>query len=310
MAFDGRSHLSSQYPMIPTPRIPLLVAALAWAASTVCLHAQVRVSIQFAKKQYVAHEPVEAVVTLTNHAGRDLLIHSKTKAVHSVSWLDFSIKNSRGQVLTPSRRVNFNSVRIPTGQSVSRTINLNSIYRVSDDGNYVCRAVVRMPDGSQTFTSNAAHFSVTRARTIYTQRVGVPGSRNVREYRVQVFNSASKTYLYVQVQDPTTGRMLQTHRMGEALMFRKPQATVDGQNTLHVLFLNTPNTFAHARISPDGTYLGAKHFKRGGAGHPGLQTFANGEVVVANGIPFDPQREQLKRAQIRKLSERPPITYR
>ena len=296
--------------MIPVRRRPILFVALVLTALTAGLQAQVRVHLKMSKSQYVAHEPVEATITLTNHAGRDLLIHSDARGYRTVSWLDFSIRNARGKIMSPAKGINFKSVRIPAGQSVSKTIDLNAFYRVTEYGNYNLHAVVRMPDGGGTFTSNRTGFTVTKARTLYSQRIGVPGTRNVREYRLLVFNASQKTSLYVQVQDPSTGRMLQTYRIGEALMFQKPQATVDGQNILHVLFLNSPTTFAHARVNPDGTYLGAKFFKRAATGQPGLQTFANGQVVVAGGVPFDPDAERRQRAQIRKLSERPRLTYR
>ena len=227
-----------------------------------------------------------------------------------VSWLDFSIRNSRGVILSPGRGLNFRSVRVPAGRSVSKTIDLNNLYRVSDFGNYSCHAVVRMPDGAGTFNSNRVGFNVTKARTIFAQKVGVPGTRNVREYRVQIFNASRKTSLYVQVQDPSTGKMLQSFELGEALTFRKPQATVDGRNNLHVLYLTSPTLFSHAQVSPEGNLMGRTYFKRAATGQPHLQTFANGQVAVAGGIPHDPNAEKLQRAQIRRLSERPPLTYR
>ena len=172
------------------------------------------------------------------------------------------------------------------------------------------RANIRLPGGEgAVFTSNYVGFNVTKARAIYRQRIGVAGSKNVREYRVMSFTSQRKNVLYVQVEDVATGRMMQTYQLGEALMFRKPTATVDGQNNLHVLHLVSPTVFSRSRVSPDGKFLGRDLFKRGATGAPRLTTFGNGEVVVAGGVPYDPKKQAAKRKKIRRVSERPKIAF-
>lgn len=274
------------------------------------LSAQIRVDLQLAKRQFVAHEPVEATVTITNYAGRDLLIHSEGVGRGAVSWLDFSVRNSRGTLLSPFKQVDFKGVRVPAGRSVARTIDLNSNYRVSDLGNYSCHAVVRLPGGEGTFNSNRVSFSVTKGTPVYRQRIGDPARGNVREFTLSMFNASDRSSLYIHVTDVRTGRTIQAFKLGEALTFNRPIATMDGQNNLHVLYLSSPGVFGHARVGPNGEYLGTELFKSGASGKPTLETVANGQVVVVGGIQYDPDAERQQRAQIRKLSERPAITYR
>lgn len=306
-ALDGKT---PPRPMIPARRMPFLLVVLGLVACLASASAQVRVTLKPSKRTYVAHEAVSMTVTLTNHAGRDLLIHSDGSVTREVPWLDFAVKNSKGQTLSPVKRVSFKAVRIPAGQSVAKTVNLSGLYRVSDLGTYTLSAVVRLPGGGGTFRSNGTAFNVTQARVIYRQKVGVPGSRNVREYSVMVFNASEKSSLYVGVKDQHTGRTITTYSLGEALLFHKPTATVDGKNNLHILHLTSPSTFSHSRINPDGKFLGRKLFKRGSTGSPSLQTYPNGDVQVTGGVPYDPEAERLVRAQVRRLSERPSILYR
>ena len=124
------------------------------------------------------------------------------------------------------------------------------------------------------------------------------------------FNSNQKSRLYVEVEDVKSGRSMSTYSLGEVLMFRSPHATVDGKNTMHILYLSTPTVFSHARVSPDGKFLGRSYYKRGTTGSPRLVTFANGEVKVAGGIYYDPKQEQVNRSKIKKLSDRPPFAFR
>ena len=293
--------------MIPCRRILPLVVVLGALVCT-SVEAQIRVELRMSKRQYVAHEPVLATVTVTNHAGRDLLLHSEGAGRGTIPWIDFAMKDSRGTTLSPRTTVRFKSVSIPAGRSISKTVDLTGLYRVTEMGNYRGYAVVRMPGGGGIFNSNSAHFTVTKGRNLFTQRVGDPASRNVREYRVSVFNAKE---LYVHVVDVRTGRTLQAFRLGETLTFNKPKITVDRSNNLHVLYMTKRHdVYGHGRVSPEGKYLGTDYFKRASGTKPSLQTFPNGEVVVACGIPYDPKAERQHRAQIRRLSERPALTYR
>ena len=283
-------------------RIIALAVLTAGAAS-----AQLQVEIRMSKGEYVAHEQVAAVVTLTNRAGRDLILQGRG----NLNWLSFEVWDSRGRPLSPRRAGNImQAARIPAGQSVSKKIDLNAIYPVNEPGRYRVRAGVRLFEGDGSlFGSNTVGFNVTTARAFFTQRVGVPGSNKVREFRVLTFSGHQKTELYIQVQDVESGRMLQTQRLGEALLFRKPDATVDGANNLHILYLVSPATYCRVRVSPEGRLLGRDFHKRGTTGSPRLITFGNGEVKVAGGVPYDPKARKEAEGKIRRLSERPAILF-
>lgn len=292
---------------LPANQSPLLLTVFLCLLMSGLLPAQVRVHLKMQKAEFVAHEQVVAIVTITNHAGRDLFLHSEGR----LSWLDFSVKNQRGVTLSPFRNsAGIQAAKLPAGQSISKKIDLNSIYSVSDMGRYRVSATVRLPGGDGAlFTSNPDSFNVTKARALYSQRVGVPGSKDVREYRVMSFNQNSKSMLYVQVEDVSRGRVLQTYSLGEALMFRQPKATVDGKNNLHVLYLVSPTLFARSQINTEGKFLGRDFYKRGATGSPRLVTFANGEVKVQGGIAHDPNRPKVIRQQIKKVTDRPNIAY-
>ena len=270
--------------------------------------AQVQASLSVSKREYIAHEPVVATVTLTNNSGRDLLIHTEEQT--SLNWLDFEIKNSRGTALSPLAAMNFGAVRIPAGRSIAKSVDLTGAFRVTEPGRFRCKAVIRLPGGGGNFVTNTTYFSVTLGRQVYTQRVGDPALGNVREYRLSIHNSARKSSLYVHLVDIRTGRNLQAFRMGEVITSKAPKATVDRDNNLHVLSLSAPNVYAHGTVTPAGTYLGTKYYKPAAGRRPALTTFNNGEVVISGGISYDPKAEAQSRARLRKLSERPSMTFR
>ncbi len=130
-----------------------------------------------------------------------------------------------------------------------------------------------------------------------------------REYQVLTFTDSRKTYLYIKVVDNTTGQPLQTYALGEVLLFRKPEATVDRDQRIHILFLSTPSVWSHIVVDSDGKVVSRDFHKRGAASDPRLVTFGNGEVLVAGSVPYDPVAEREARSKAHKISERPNVVY-
>jgi hypothetical protein len=115
--------------------------------------------------------------------------------------------------------------------------------------------------------------------------------------------------LYAQVVDTRTGGALQTHSLGEALMFRKPTVTLDNRQVMHVLYLIGPDTWGHARIAADGTLLGRELHKRVAANDPVLYTSKEGIVQVGNSALYDPKAAAEARSKARKVSDRPAFLF-
>ncbi|MFT6179791.1 MAG: hypothetical protein ACJAQT_002988 [Akkermansiaceae bacterium] len=277
------------------------------ALSTALVSAQVSVDIKVDRSQYLAHEPVTAVVTITNRSGRALSFVSKAEGSIAHSWLDFSMRDSGGRGMQKRNNKVFQKAMIPAGRSMARRVNLSSMFNVSRVSNYAVTAHVSQPGlDDTTYTSNSGHLTVGGGNTIYSQPFGVPKSRSSkREYNVITFNDGSKTSIYAQVMDSTTGYALSTFRLSEYLSFVAPQTALDGKNQLHILYLANPEIFVHATVNQDGAHTGTKYFKRVGGRQPRFVPFADGEVAVSGAVPYDPKKEAEKAPTARRASERP-----
>ncbi|MEP4078144.1 hypothetical protein [Haloferula sp.] len=281
-----------------------LVILLALAASA---SSQVSVSIQMAKRSFLHGEPVQVGVRITNLSGQELVFQGTTRE----PWIDFMVNSGRGVPLTPIGSPAFGTVKIPAGQTVARSVNLNKLYSLNDLGNYSVYAIVR-PPGRLTsgFQSKRHLFNISTAKPYWSQVVGVPGQKNeTREYRLIRFTGGQKLMLYIQVANARTGRVLRTHGLGESLMFRKPTVAVDGALTMHVLYLATPDFWGHARVNPSGEFLGRDLYKRSDMGDPSLVKLADGTIRTSGGIPYDPKAEAERQARSRKASDRPDFIY-
>lgn len=275
--------------------------ALALCASI--SHAQISVTMKVDRNTYLVNEPVTAVVSITNRSGRELFFHSEAKGRMARSWLDFALRESGGRALTRVNKGVFRAAKLPPGQTISRKVKLSSLYRIARSGNFSTNAKVTI--NGQTYQSGTAHFGISSGSVMFTQPFGAPGTQFPdREYRVITFNDGRKTSIYAAVHDRKTKISLSTGRISNALLFKRPQATLDGENHLHVLYLSNPEIYVHAVINKDGAMVSSKFYKRGALGNPSLIPFANGEIKVRGGIPYDPAEEAQKRAKARTISER------
>ena len=284
-----------------------IIFSLAALACTAVSQAQIGVNIRMNSAQILAGENVLVGVTITNNTGNDIVLANQGRT----SWLDMVVKRGNGEVASGLGNANFGAVKIGAGQTVAKTIDISKIYNLREPGSYSVSAIIR-DRGTQSsgYISNRLLFTCATARPDWSQKVGVPGSPGkTREYRVINFTSSSRTKLYAQLIDGKTGTSIQTLCLGEALLFRKPQASVDRAQVLHVLYLATPEFYVHARMDVDGKFLGRDLHKRGANGDPRLMTFGDGSVKVAGSVLYDAAAAAQAQAKIRKISERPPYVY-
>jgi hypothetical protein len=287
------------------PAIILMMAVLLSLGSRA--HAQIAVSLKMSKNSYILNEPVSATIQITNHAGRQLVFQGNS----SRPWLTFHLV-SNGKAVPIARRMNYNALVIPAGQTVSRNININSSYSLGRMGNYTCTATVNMPGPTRNgFTSNRDQFTITGGRTIWVQRAGIPNAPGeIREYKLLTFSGNRALELYAQVSSSNSGLHIATIPLGKLLTMRKPTGTLDSANNMHALYQVKPNVFTHVTISPSGKLLSSTHHKRGKTGGDPRLYALNGAVVVAGAIPYSPEAEAAQRNKIRSISERPPFIFR
>jgi hypothetical protein len=290
--------------MPDSPRLRLVFALLCLLGCTLPASAQIATSLRLARKMHLAGEPVMAVVTVTNHAGRTLVFQSDGR----VPWLSFTVKNSNGSNAQSRTSSLFGPMKIEAGQTLAREVNLSEHFHLSDPGNFSVFASIREPQEGMVFSNtNKIFFTLSTGRTHWSQKVGISGG--AREYRLVQFTDDSKSHLYTQILDSAGRRPLHTLRLGEALMLRRPLVTVDRNQNMHVMFLGTPTMWVHCIVDTNGRMLGRQIHQRGPVGDPQLVTAGDGSVRVANSIPYDPKAAAQEKAKIRKATDRPNITY-
>ena len=294
--------------MIRDLMIRFFSVAAALILSTAFAGAQLVTSLTIDKRTYVAGEPVIAEITITNHSGQPLTLASS----RALPWLAIVVTDSQGNPVATRRLNAFGAMKIKTGESLARRVNLTDYFLLDSQGNFAVSAVVRDPskvvDGAST---NRVLFNLNPGRKYWSQRVGVSSDSGVgkREFRLLTFVDKQATQLYVQLIDLETGAKLRTFPLGPALMMRKPLITVDGAQRMHVMYLATPAIWVHSQITSDGKLVKRDLYQRASQGDPLLMAYGDGSVRVRNGILFDPKAAATQQETIRKASDRPPISF-
>jgi len=279
------------------------LAAFFFATATA--QAQIQVELNFKRLQYIAHEPILATVKIANNSGRDIDLHDD----NGQHWFGFEINAGEGQLLTPLKQAAAEpALHIEAGKTVTRKINLTTLYPVHDFGAYHVRANVYFPDLNKFFYSTTKVFQVSDARPVWQKTVGVPegmpGAGEVRTYSLLSNRFLDHTALYVRVENKNSGVVYSTYSLGRILANEDPQAELDRANQLHVLHCAAPRTWAYSHVGLNGELLAHSTFLETKT-RPRLRHAADGAIAVSGGTLAVPIAES-KRSPAPRLSDRPP----
>jgi hypothetical protein len=268
------------------------------------LRAQVLVNLSIKRTLYIAYEPLLATVRISNLSGNPLLLAD----VEGKKWFGFQVETLEGRPIPP-RDPNYEiePIKLGSGESITRTVNLTQLYPLSDFGSYRIRATVYAAELSNYFSSPPLTVEITEGRLLWEQTVGVPGMEGLktstRTISLLSERLADRTDLYLRIQDKSAGIVYCTHRLGDYLAFGKPEIMLDSSNNIHVLQNNIPREFTYSKVGLDGKILDRVTLNAP-KDRPKLEHAQDGNVVAIGGIPFDPRATPTP-GQIPKLSDRP-----
>lgn len=227
------------------------------AALVVAASAQVNVNIEVKRRNYVRYEPLLTTVTITNLSGRDLLLEDGASP-----WFSFTVLQGDSNTLVPPRAQDYklDPLELKIGETVKRTVNLNQLYPISEYGIYRIRATIYVKALDKYATSRTANINICEGQTVFKQTVGVPDTlQNAgKMHDVMLLTSQMErhNYLYCRILDPDTGNVLCMQKLGHTIDGSQFDAQFDSTNTLHVLQLVGPKTYALSQIGVNGELYG------------------------------------------------------
>ncbi len=284
----------------------LLVLAVLLVSSAA--FGQIQVDLKMSRKLYITHEPVTGTLTIVNRSGRDLVFGE----TNGMSWLDFSITNSRGHIISPVRNATHaKAIVISAGQTYEEKVTLNKSYPMDGIGMYHVKAVVSFPQLGRVFQTQSISVQVTDGQPLWSQIVGVPQGHpkagSYREYILMTYYHGSRAKsLYFRLRDSESGMVYKTYPIGDYMSVRPPMHHIDRDNRLHVLHMSSPQKYTLSIISIDGDLLSRDFYRSKGTDRPELIRNDYGDVSVVGGITEEEAALPYEQSQFHLLSERPP----
>ena len=270
-------------------------------------NAQLIVNMNLPKTNYLSYEPMVATVTVYNRAGNDVVLGGPKGR----GWMSFDVYRD-GQLLSPrSFDGGFETMLLKAGRSVTKKVDINRLYPVADYGSYTINASVYFPPRRSYFSSKKRRVNVTDARAFWKQSFGFSQGRNklasFRQFSLHEHRESANSALYVRLRETKGTKVYCTFSLGRFINVRKPQATIDAQNRLHVMHMISPRIYSHAKVSPEGAFLGNEYFRETTETRPSLVIDAGGSVKVVGGIAYDPNKPpEAENNNLRSASELPP----
>jgi len=277
-------------------------AALFFVA--VSARAQIQVELSFKRVQYISYEPILATVRIANNSGRDIDLRDDS----GQHWFGFEVNAGESRLLAPLKsNTGEPALHVEAGQTVTRKVNLTSLFPVQDFGTYHIRANVFFADLNKFFYSTTKVVQVADARPIWQKTVGVPeespGAGEARTYSLLSNRFLDHTSLYVRVENRDTGVVFTTYSLGRIISNLEPQAEIDRANQLHVLHCASPRSWAYSHVGLNGELLAHSTFLETRT-RPRLRHTPDGSIAV-NGGMLDVPTAEAKRSPAQKLSDRP-----
>jgi len=266
---------------------------------------QIQVELSFKRVQYISYEPILATVKIANNSGRDIDLRDDS----GQHWFGFEVNAGESRLLAPLKsNAGEPALHVEAGQTVTRKVNLTSLFPVQDFGTYHIRANVFFADLNKFFYSTTKVVQVADARPIWQKTVGVPeespGAGEARTYSLLSNRFLDHTSLYVRVENRNTGVVFTTYSLGRIISNLEPQAEIDRANQLHVLHCASPRSWAYSHVGLNGELLAHSTFLETKT-RPRLRHTPDGSIAV-NGGMLDVPTAEAKRSPAQKLSDRPP----
>jgi hypothetical protein len=292
-------------------RLPILVLLILLCVAPAAVHAQLQVSLEFSRRLFVLHEPIEATVQIRNLTGREITLRDDGNK----NWFAFDVTRPDGGFVEPTGSYQLGQLVIQSGDTVRRKINITPLYQIREFGIHRVRAQIYFADMDKLFVSQRKLIEITEGKTLWRQTVGVPegmgAAGETRTYSLLSHSVGRGKRLYVRVADPQSGITYGTYSIGRLLTFGDPFVEIDSQSRLHVLHLVAPKQYQYTVVDLDGRVAERSQYITTRT-EPRLRRRSSGSIAVAGGELYAPAAQAVADSSALsdgppKLSDRPPL---
>jgi hypothetical protein len=283
-----------------------LIGILLFLAASSQATAQIQVTAQTERSNFLLYERVDILVRITNAGDTDVILNNN----EGHSWLSFLVATKKRMPIRQERRGDFEPLSLKVGENKTLRINLTPLFSFREEGDYTASAVIDLP-GQGEIISQAVPFTVLNGRKVWSQQRTVDGTQ--RTYSLLRFSpKPNSTQLYLRVEEPDENIVDTNIALGEVVAFIDPDVLFDPKGNLHIMQPIALSTYLYTRADLTGKILDQRIFKTFHEIAPHLSKTEDGNVFVAGGLAEDPStpREKLSEAQDGKKPAIPAASVR
>ena len=253
-------------------------------AQAVPLCAQVSVEVTQEQSQFLAGEPLQVAVRITNRSGQPLHLGAEG------DWLTFSIGSKDGLVVTKNSDAPLAGEFVLESSKVAiKRVDLAPYFALNQPGRYDVTATVYISDWKRELTSAPKAFDLIEGVKLWEQDVGVPNSGGgnaapeVRRYTLQQTTYLrGQMRLYLRVTD-SSGTARKVFAVGPMVSFSHPETQVDKFSNLHLLYQDGPRSFLYTVCDINGDVTTRQTYDYVDS-RPRLRVNEAGGIVVLGGV--------------------------
>ena len=269
--------------------ITVIIALTSFVRAPAQSSAQVvTVEISLDQSQFLPGEALPVTVHVFNVSGQTLHLGE------APDWLTFSVQsvdNNNSDVVKVSEPPVTGTFDLSSSDVAIKHVNIAPYFNLKETGRYRVTAFVHIPEWNTDITSQPVEFDIINGAELWSQAFGVPmpagvsnGPPEVRKYVLEEANYLQKQLrLYLLVTDDTGGRVFKVSAIGPMVSFSRPEAELDPDSNLHVLYQSGAESFLYSVINPDGNVTQQAVYKYSNT-RPELSLDAAGHIVVVGGV--------------------------
>lgn len=267
--------------------------ALCLLATALPAAAQIQLSAQTQRSNFLLYERVDLIITVVNIGETDLLLDNN----EGHPWLSFLVTRHNHMPVKSERQSNFKALTLKTGETKTLRVNITPLFSFRDTGDYKASAVIDLP-GQGQIVSEGVPFNIVEGRKVWSQTHPAEGSQRIYSL-IRFSPSPDSTQLYLQVEDPDRNIVYTNFSIGEVASYIDPEVFFDPKGSLHILQPIALGTYLYTRTDPAGTIVDQRIFKTLQKVPPRLAKLEDGNVIVAGGQESNPNtaREKLSDGQ-------------
>lgn len=247
----------------------------------------VTVEVKLDQDQFLPGESLPVTVRVINNSGQTL--HLGTDE----NWLKFDVQSVDNA--TPVQRSSNPPVvgesDLGSSEVATKRVDIAPYFSLKRTGRYRLTAIVHIKEWGTDVSSEAVEFDVIDGSEIWSRDFGLPlpaGVTNrppeIRKYILEQANYLRQQLrMYVLVTDQSKLRIFKVMAIGPMVSFSQPEAQLDNQSNLHVLYQSGAQMFIYSVINPNGNITQQDIYDLLDT-RPRLGLNGNGDIIVVGGV--------------------------